>query len=755
MVGERDLDAGVDVLRGEGLVAGHGDVAAGIVDLAGLVSPAGEHLVAALEPAAVLDLCKRLIFVAVFVGYRGGGSGDVGQRVDLALKDSLDGGVAVDGAVDVNGGAVLVYPLENGLARIGDLGLGILEHVHAGDDRADGDLVIGRGIVECGNLHRQRDGLLDPVREEGEVVRGHRLAGEVEALRSAGYLRRLDLVPAHEHCVLAEAFRTCRNIVVVAVQLSFIFYGVVRNGTVVVEGERVGLAHVVKVKRVVAEVFLVTVKTGNAGAVPIKAVYVMILFIVSSIIEVCLYFLVQTEVGSAGRPTAAVYSRSNILHIVIYGLEFVAVLIIEIKGCIEAGHTVERLECVVIFTAIGALPCTSVISRVERRLAKLGKNRSVIFCGYCSYGFVVAAKKFPCVLAESQCVAVAGEIDIQNAGAVGADGCRVGRAELEVLSVRHTVWQCAGGCIERYRAADLAGQSSGGQSGVIGIVRVLAPVDDHVLDIVAFPDGVEGGVSSGRNGGNNIGAVRSGAPALEAVAGAGGSFDAAEVKGIALSDGAGGYHAAAGGVEGDPVVVRSDRVDIGVCPDNGIGGECIVADDPAGDYLAIRLIVRRRGDLEAVGRVCDRGGVHLPVNGHKVHVEHGLELGHDLDFAAATVRGVRGAEVELLCLKLAGGINGIPAEELASTLDGGRRRSGELAVAVDDLCVEKRLPVIELESYMRIGRLDRIDGRDGCSAGGQSGLGFRAFCEGADRQQRHHHAQAQKQCKESFFHFCE
>ena len=146
----------------------------------------------------------------------------------------------------------------------------------------------------------------------------------------------------------------------------------------------------------------------------------------------------------------------------------------------------------------------------------------------------------------------------------------------------------------------------------------------------------------------------------------------------------------------------------------------------------------------------------LPVNGHKVHVEHGLELGHDLDFAAATVIGVRVAEVELLCLKLAAaGINGIPAEELAATLDGGRRRSGELAVAVDDLCVEKRLPVIELESYMRVGRLDRIDGRDGCSAGGQSELGFRAFCEGADRQQRHHHAQAQKQCKESFFHFCE
>ena len=458
MVGERDLDAGVNVVRGEGHVAGHGDVAAGIVDLAGLVSPAGEHLVAVLEPAAVLDLCKRLIFVAVFVGYRGVGSGDVGQRVDIALKDCLDDGVAADGAVDVNGGAVLVYPLENGLARLGDLGLGILEHVYAGDDRTDGDLVIGRGIsAERGNLHRQRDGLLDPVCEEGEVVRGHRLAGEVEVLRSAGYLRRLDLVPAHEHCVLAEAFRTCRNIVVVAVQLSFVFYGVVRNGTVVVEGERVGLAHVVKVKRVVAEVFLVTVKTGNAGAVPIKAVYVMILFIVSSIIEVCLYFLVQTEVGSAGRPTAAVYSRSNILHIVIYGLEFVAALIIEIKGCIEAGHTVERLECIVIFTAIGALPCTSVISRVERRLAKLGKNRSVIFCGYCSYGFVVAAKKFPCVLAESQCVAVAGEIDIQNAGAVGADGCRVGPAELEVLSVRHTLWQCAGGCIERYRAADLAG----------------------------------------------------------------------------------------------------------------------------------------------------------------------------------------------------------------------------------------------------------------------------------------------------------
>ena len=676
MVGERDLDAGVDVLRGEGLVAGHGDVAAGIVDLAGLVSPAGEHLVAALEPAAVLDLCKRLIFVAVFVGYRGVGSGDVGQIVDLALKDCLDGGVAADGAVDVNGGAVLVYTLENGSACRGDLGLGILEHVHAGDDRTDGDLVIGRGIsAECGNLHRQRDGLLDPVCEEGEVVRGHRLAGEVEVLRSAGYLRRLDLVPAHEHCVLAEAFRTCRNIVVVAVQLSFVFYGVVRNGTVVVEGERVGLAHVVKVKRVVAEVFLVTVKTGNAGAVPIKAVYVMILFIVSSIIEVCLYFLVQTEVGSAGRPTAAVYSRSNILHIVIYGLEFVAALIIEIKGCIEAGHTVERLECIVIFTAIGALPCTSVISRVERRLAKLGKNRSVIFCGYCSYGFVVAAKKFPCVLAESQCVAVAGEIDIQNAGAVGADGCRVGPAELEVLSVRHTVWQCAGGCIERYRAADLAGQSSGGQSGVIVIVRILAPVDDHVLDIVAFPDGVEGGVC-GRGDGADERTVRSGAPALEAVAGAVGNGDGAEVKGIALLNGAGGYHVAAGGVEGDPVAVLGDGVDIGVGTDNGIGGEYRIVCRPAGDYLALRLIVRRQSDLEAAGRVCDRGGVHLPVNGHKVHVEHGLELGHDLDFAAATVIGVRVAEVELLCLKLAAGINGIPAEELAATLDGGRRRSG-------------------------------------------------------------------------------
>ena len=209
MVGERDLDAGVNVICGEGLVAGHGDVAAGIVDLAGLVSPAGEHLVAALEPAAVLDLCKRLIFVAVFVGYRGVGSGDVGQIVDLALKDCLDGGVAADGAVDVNGGAVLVYPLENGLARLGDLGLGILEHVHAGDDRTDGDLVIGRGIsAECGNLHRQRDGLLDPVCEEGEFARRHRLSCEVVGQSGVGYLTDRNLIPALEHCVLAEAGRT-------------------------------------------------------------------------------------------------------------------------------------------------------------------------------------------------------------------------------------------------------------------------------------------------------------------------------------------------------------------------------------------------------------------------------------------------------------------------------------------------------------------------------------------------------------------
>ena len=323
-----------------------------------------------------------------------------------------------------------------------------------------------------------------------------------------------------------------------------------------------------------------------------------------------------------------------------------------------------------------------------------------------------------------------------------------------MLSVGHGAGQCTGSFIESYRAADLAGQSSGGQSGVIVIVRVLAPVDDHVLDIVAFPDGVERGVC-GRGDGADERTVRSGAPALESVAGAGGSGDAAEVKGIALLNGAGAYHAAAGGVECDPVAVLGDGVDIGVCTDDGVGGEYRIVCLPAGDYLAIRLIVRRQSDLEVVDRVCDRGGVHLPVNGHKVHVEHGLELGHDLDFAAATVRGVRGAEVELLCLKLAVGINGIPAEELAATLDGGRRRSGELAVAVDDLCVEKRLPVIELESYMRIGRLDRIDGRDGCSAGGQSELSFRAFCEGADRQQRHHHAQAQKQCKESFFHFCE
>ena len=287
------------------------------------------------------------------------------------------------------------------------------------------------------------------------------------------------------------------------------------------------------------------------------------------------------------------------------------------------------------------------------------------------------------------------------------------------------------------------------------VVGILAPVNDSVSYIVAFPDGVEGGVSSGRNGGNNIGTVRSGAPALEAVAGAVGNGDGAEVKSLALLNGAGGYHAAAGGVEGDPVAVLGDGVDIGVGSDDGVGGEYRIVCRPAGDYLAIRLIVRRQSDLEAVGLVGDRGGVHLPVNGHKVHVEHGLDLGHDLDFAAAAVIGVRGAEVELLCLKLAVGINGIPAEELAAALDGGRRRSGELAVVVDDLCVEKRLPVIELESYMRIGRLDRIDGRDGCSAGGQSGLGFRAFCEGADRQQRHHHAQAQKQCKESFFHFCE
>ena len=210
VVCKHDLDAGVDVVRGEGHVAGHGDVAAGVVDIVGVVSPAGEHLVAALEPAAVLDLCERLIFVAVFVGYRGVGSGVVGQIVDLALKDCLDGGVAVDGAVDVNGGAVLVYPLENGSACLGDLGLGIIEHVYAGDDRADGDLVIGRGIAERGNLHRQRDGLLDPVCKEGEFARRHRLSCEVVGQSGVGYLTDRNLIPALEHCVLAEAGRTSR-----------------------------------------------------------------------------------------------------------------------------------------------------------------------------------------------------------------------------------------------------------------------------------------------------------------------------------------------------------------------------------------------------------------------------------------------------------------------------------------------------------------------------------------------------------------
>ena len=269
MVGERDLDAGVNVLRGEGLVAGHGDVAAGIVDLAGLVSPAGEHLVAALEPAAVLDLCKRLIFVAVFVGYRGGGSGVVGQRVDLALKECLDGGVAADGAVDVNGGAVLVYPLENGLVRIDYCGLGILEHVYAGDDRTDGDLVIGRGIVERGNLHRQRDGLLDPVREENQILCGHRLAVKVEGQSGVGYLTDRNLIPALEHCVLAEAFRTS-GLCALCGDIRFIRNCFLGFNTVVVQSEIKARTEIIKGSFIdQAIIYPSRIKAGDS-AIPLR-----------------------------------------------------------------------------------------------------------------------------------------------------------------------------------------------------------------------------------------------------------------------------------------------------------------------------------------------------------------------------------------------------------------------------------------------------------------------------------------------------
>ena len=228
MVAQGNLGNALDIDRRKLDVAAHEHEAAGIVHMLA-VSPAGKYLAVLLKTAAVHDarLCAELVLIAV--AYDRLRQSVIADGVLHADGNGADDGIGKYRLIDVYLAEILIDPAENSVTR------DCLEDIGGCDDGAD------RKLCACGLARkvndRQGDGLLLPVGVEHQVLCRHGLSGKAEGQSALGDLLGRNLIPALEHCVLADACGTCGNKIFIAVKRGFKRHGVVGRGAVVIETE--------------------------------------------------------------------------------------------------------------------------------------------------------------------------------------------------------------------------------------------------------------------------------------------------------------------------------------------------------------------------------------------------------------------------------------------------------------------------------------------------------------------------------------
>ena len=360
--------------------------------------------------------------------------------------------------------------------------------------RADGSAV-GDGELRSavasvfGDVDRAGKLRSRPLGVHVHAAQRHDFGREVDRLARAGAV----IVPAGELERIRYARRSLRRVRLSAQALRILQSDGMFGGRVVavVEVEIVALEQVVQSKFIVTEILLiVAVESCRACRIAVVALNLVILLVIRGIPKICLYLFQQREVGAARGPAAARHRGAGRLHIIINGFLRIGVFIVQIKGCIEAGHTVQRLQGVVILRRFRAFPRSACIGGAERRFGKLVGDLLIVFRlngGYYFHGFIPREVRTPFHDLESQRIPIPGEVDVDDSGAVAVDG-----HALELfICIRAVVGKIASVGGRQIADVDLAvGQRDGRPGGPGGgfrldervavVIGVFFPVDQRV-----------------------------------------------------------------------------------------------------------------------------------------------------------------------------------------------------------------------------------------------------------------------------------
>ena len=426
------------------------------------------------------------------------------------------------------------------------------------------------------------------------------------------------------------------------------------------------------------------------------------------------------------------------------------VSIILLHGQVFAGHFLqERRLC-------GALTRAHRIGiALKRRLLPMRGDIGIVLGGDGVYGhpFIVSKETSRVTLfLERQRIPIAGEVDVQHGRTIGidGDGSVVGGVIFfigEMLAVGGAPRQAAL-LTGRARGSGICPLRFRGKNGVFLVIRVLAPVDDGVVHLIAFPDGVERGRCGRRKDGNDI-AVPLRAPAPERITGTLRLFHLIQVDGLTVRDIRGIHRRAALGIKGDPVAFRRYGGDVGVTRHGGIRRKGILRalHAPTDDgKIAIRHIVRRGDHVVIVLRGL-RGAMDSALLREEEDIVDFGEPGFHAHVGIFRKAGDGRGEVQLLAAN-------IPALELLAIRHRGRGGFGDRFALGDDLRIYLFFSIIEgvggkILAIVRIDNLQRRDLRrrnaGACVAGIDQG-------ERIDGEHTHEH-EHREQHRREFSHF--
>ena len=464
----------------------------------------------------------------------------------------------------------------------------------------------------------------------------HGFGREVNRLAGAGAV----IVPAGELERIRYARRSLRRVRLSAQALRILQSDGMFGGRVVavVEVEIVALEQVVQIKFIVTETLLIfVVESCRACRIAVVALNLVILLGIGSICKICLYLFQQRKVCAARGPAAARHRGAGRLYIIIDDFLRIAAFIVQIKGRVEAGHTVQRLQGVVIVRSIRAFPRSACIGGAERRFGELVGDLLIVFRLNGGYGGLASFKAPPIIFHNLECqrIPVPGEVDVDDSGAVARDG-----HALELfICIRAVVFKIASVGGRQIADVDLAvGQRDGRPGGPGGGFRL----DERVAVVIGifFPvDQRVGGVRSRlpvcgeRNVRRQLVAERErGAvlvePALERVAGLrrGGGRGGHSVRVVEH----GRNVRAAVGVIVDPVTLFLLGVhgDVLIGQRDGVGGVLIgFIIEPAGDRkLGACQRIGHAGGIDLVARHALHGMDNATGRIDEEHIQHGREL---------------------------------------------------------------------------------------------------------------------------------